>query len=334
LNRSDSLAGWVPLYLKRGSVVWGYMGRERFVEPFCQETLQKLAVRPFNQLLRRQSGLDLLLERAQSHPGLPLRGIVFHMSRCGSTLAAQSLAALPDSVVLSEPESFDTLLQWLAATPARDGDTGRALLRGLLSALGQPRRDGDRRLFVKTDCWHVCHIDRILPAFPGVPWIFLYRDPVEVLVSQARTPALYLVPGSLIRHGVYPPEHLLAKPLEHGAWVLSRVLRGAAEAVGRHPGGLLVNYGELPEALETRVAEHFALNLGRAEIEALRAVSARDSKRPYQSFQTDSAAKHAGATDELRDMAARWLHEPYAALEEMRIGELPAPPGLAMAPEI
>ncbi|MGR9014739.1 MAG: hypothetical protein ACU83U_13965, partial [Gammaproteobacteria bacterium] len=83
----DTLAGWIPLFLSnrdnRATVDWGYMGQERFTQPFCQQTLQKLASRPFNQLFRQQSGLDLLLERAHSHPGLPLNGIVFHMSRCG-----------------------------------------------------------------------------------------------------------------------------------------------------------------------------------------------------------------------------------------------------------
>ncbi len=103
MTARDPLDGWIPFYLKRGLAHWGYMGRERFVEPFFQSTVQKLAARPFNQVFCQQTGLDALVERAATHPGLPLRGLVFHMSRCGSTLAAQALAALPDTVVLSEP---------------------------------------------------------------------------------------------------------------------------------------------------------------------------------------------------------------------------------------
>jgi hypothetical protein len=122
MNNSDTLSGWLPFFLSahegQRQVEWAYMGQERFTEPFFLDTLQILLRRPFNQVFRQQSGLDLLLERAQSHPGLPLKGIVFHMSRCGSTLAAQWLAALSDSVVLSEPEPLDTLLQW--PTPHSD----------------------------------------------------------------------------------------------------------------------------------------------------------------------------------------------------------------------
>jgi hypothetical protein len=319
LSREDPLHGWIPLYLKHGQVHWAYMGRERFVEPFCQDTLQKLASRPFNQMLGQRTGLETLLERAESHPGLPLRGLVFHMSRCGSTLIAQALAALGDTVVLSEPPAFDTLLQWLVASPAVDAAHRAASLRGLLSALGQPRRAEDRRLFVKTDCWHIGQGERIFQAFPAVPWVFLYRNPLEVLVSQVRMPGFFTVPGSLQGHGLYPPAELWAKPLENAAWVLGHVLTAALAALRQHPGGLLLNYSELPHALDTRLAPHFNLALGGADLEAWQAVRARHSKQPHQSFQPDAADKQAAADAALREAAARWLDEPYAELEWLRL---------------
>ncbi len=311
-----TLAGWIPLFLSaRGGqpqVDWGYMGQERFIEPFCHETLQKLASRPFNQLFRQQSGLDLLRERARSHPGLPLKGIVFHMSRCGSTLAAQWLAALSDSVVLSEPEPLDTLLQWPA--PASDAET----IRALLAALGQPRRDNDRRLFLKADCWHTSHIDRLLAAFPGTPWIFLYRDPVEVLVSQQRMPGWHLVPGSMEGHGLRPPEELMCNSLGHGAWILSAILKQAAQAMQRHGNGILMNYSELPSALETRLAGHFGIDLAAQDMAALHAITGRSAKQRHVAFQPDAADKRAAADAGVLELAARWLDEPYRELERMR----------------
>lgn len=316
----DPLDGWVPLYLQRGHVNWAYMGEERFSDPFCQSTLQRLAARPFNQLFRQRTGLDILTQRASTHPGLPVRGIVFHISRCGSTLVAQTLAALPDSVVLSEPPAFDTLLQWLLASPALPRQAGADLLQGLTAALGQPRRQGDSRLFIKTDCWHICHIDRILGAFPNVPWLFLYRNPVEVLVSQSRLPALYLVPGALIQHGLTPPEQLQTQPLAHGAWVLSHVMQEAARAMRQYPGGLLLNYSELPKAIGTRLNPHFALDLCAADIAAIETVTARDAKNPERQFQADSDEKRASADAALHALAARYLDEPYRVLEGMRLG--------------
>lgn len=320
----DPLAGWVPLFLsargERPTVEWAYMGQERFVEAFCHDTLQKLARRPFNCLFRRQSGLDMLRQRADKHPGLPLQGIVFHMSRCGSTLAAQWLTALPDSVVLAEPEPLDTLLQW------PESESTAETVRALLAALGQPRRTSDRRLFLKTDCWHMVHIDRLLTAFPGVPWIFLYRDPVEVLVSHQRMPGWHLVPGSMTGHGLHPPAELSNSPLEHGAWVLSVVMARARQAMLGHGNGLLLKYSELPAALESKLAVHFGIAPNPTDRAALHAVSRRHAKQQHAVFQPDAAEKRAAADTEVLELAARWLSEPYAALERLRTGSPAAGP--------
>lgn len=345
MTAPDALAGWIPLYLSarggQAAANWGYMGRERFVEPFCQETLQKLAAKPFNRLFGWQSGLDLLLERARTRPGLPLQGIVFHMSRCGSTLAAQWLAALPDSVVLSEPEPLDTLLQWLALAAPGNADSRlkpllpdaasyvggasapnhTALVRALLAAMGQPRRESDSRLFLKADCWHIGHIERLLAAFPGTPWVFLYRDPLEVLVSQQRMPGWHMVPGSMTAHGLHPPAELCSDPLGHGAWILSAILDSARQAMERHGNGLLLNYSELPQALETRLAAHFGINLAEAGRDALRAATGRHSKQKHVPFQPDAAEKRAAADTHVRELAAHWLDEPYRALERLRMGD-------------
>ena len=313
---NDELSGWIPLFLSahdnRRSVDWGYMGNERFTEPFCHDTLQRLASRPFNRLFRRRSDMELLRQRTRQHPGLPLHGIVFHMSRCGSTLASQWLTALPDSVVLSEPEPLDTLLQW----PAPDSDT--ETVRAMLAALGQPRRAGDRRLFLKTDCWHMVHIDRLLAAFPETPWIFLYRDPVEVLVSHQRVPGRQLVPGSLAGHGLHAPAEVMTHPLAHGAWVLSVILERARAAMLQHGNGLLMNYSELTAALDDRIPKHFGIAPGTQESAALHAVIARHAKQPHTEFKSDVVEKRAAADKEVMALATRWLDEPYRALEQLR----------------
>lgn len=323
---ADPLAGWVPFDLtdKSGQpmVVWGYVGQERFVDPFFDGTVQYLLRRPFNHVFRRQSGFDHLLQRAEAHPGLPLKGLIFHSGRCGSTLAAQALAALSDSVVLSEPESLNILLKWLIALPAgaeNDALSGQAL-RALLAALGQPRRAVDSRLFLKGACWHVAQIDRLLAAFPGTPWVFIYRDPVETLVSQRRGPDPQLLTGGLFQAGFMPTEEDLACPigLTYAARLTGHALSAAALAMGRHPGGLLINHRELPGALEARVAEHFGLGLDETDRGALRARAGRDAKKPELAFKDDSAAKRAEADDALRALVARWLAEPYETLERLR----------------
>lgn len=313
----DRLAGWIPMLLSlsgtQPTVDWIYIGQNRFVEPFCHDTLKKLASKPFNRLFRQQSELDLLLERGQTYPGLPLKGIVFHMSRCGSTLLAQWLAALSDSVVLAEPEPLDTLLQW--PQPYSRGET----LRALLAALGQPRRTGDRSLFLKTDCWHLLYLDRLLAAFPDTPWLFLYRNPLEVLASHQRIPGWQCVPESMAVHGLSTPKGFLP-PLAYGAWVLGNLLESAKQAMARHSNGLLINYAELPAALENRIANHFGIDLSHRRLEELRAVTKYHAKRPGIRFEAEE--KPATADSLILELSNRWLAKPYAELEQMRLDAL------------
>jgi len=59
------------------------------------------------------------------------------------------------SMVLSEPETLDTLLRW--PTP----DNGTETAQALLAAMGQARRESDASLFLKTNCWSSCPWGRI-----------------------------------------------------------------------------------------------------------------------------------------------------------------------------
>lgn len=314
MTADDPLDGWIPLYIKgaRAEVEWVYMGSKRFAEPFCHDTLQQLASLPFNQFFRKKSSLSYLIERLHSHPGLPLRGIIFHMSRCGSTLAARYLEALPDSVVLSEPEPVETVLQWTQP----DGD--EIALRALLSAMGQPRRDCDRQLFLKADCVQMLHIDRLLAAFPNTPWVFLYRDPVEVLVSHERNPGWTQAMSFLLSQGMQPPDEAGTEHSSSCAWILSLVLRKAEQAMRDHCNGLLLNYSHLPQALDA-MARHFGIDSDALDPGIFDAVRQHHSKRRDDIFQPDADEKRAAADPRLLALAARWLAEPYQALEQLRL---------------
>lgn len=318
-------AAWLPFHLHRSGtgveVEWGYAGAKRLAEPFLHQTLTTLSRQPFNEIFRCATPLAALLERARHLPGLPPAGFIFHMSRCGSTLAAQALAALPDSVVLSEPEPLDSLFGLLNENPGLAETDRIALVRALVAALGQPRRPGDRRLFIKLDAWHMAWAGLLLRAFPETPWVFLYREPVEVLVSHQRMPGSQLIPGVLHpSFAVPPPDDPMAgyHPVEYGARVFAAILNAAEDAIGAFPGGRLANYSALPEALWTSLAGHLRLALSPAEQALMEQTCRRDAKEPMRRFSADSADKQRGAEAWLRALAQRWLDEPYRCLEAKR----------------
>src|SRR4051812_26126524 len=102
---SSRLDGWMPMRVYSGDrtlmVDWCLLRRERLTDPFFEQTVERCLRRPFNLAFRRQTTVDELVAAARLGAGPPVAGLVFHMSRCGSTLVAQMLAALEEHVVIS-----------------------------------------------------------------------------------------------------------------------------------------------------------------------------------------------------------------------------------------
>lgn len=322
--RPDQWADWAPMrfYRQNGAfqVDWCFLGGARFTAPFFDETIEFCLRRPFNLAFRRQTPVAALEELQAAEPGISPTGFIFHMSRCGSTLVSQMLAALPSDIVISEASVLDSVLQagrWDASVTDAQRITW---LRGVINALGRPRTAQERRLFVKFDSWHTVDLGLIRRAYPDVPWIFLYREPTEVLVSHRRQPGAQMVPG-VIGPGWLGLDMTAVTAMsldEYATRVLATFCRAALDH--RADGGLFVNYRQLPEAVFTEIANHFGVTFGAAELEPMRRVAGFDAKSPSVSFRADSAAKRAAANPEMRRLSDERLGPLYAELEARRTG--------------
>ncbi len=281
------LAGWTPARVRveagAPEVEWVYTGGERFTDPFFEQTIERVLRDPFSLLFRQRTPIETLSDAALI-PGLEPRGFVFHVSRCGSTLVAQMLASCRRFLVLSEPSPVDAVLR---APVVRS--TRVAWLRRLLSVLGRPpEREG--ALFVKFDSWSVLHLDLVAEAFPATPWIFLYRDPLEVLVSLLRHSGVHGVPGALPPElfGLAPAELPDLSREEYVARVLERICE-AALAHADDPRGLFVDYRRLPGFVLDRLPRHLGLELAEAELQRMSEVARLDAKNPALRFEPRSA---------------------------------------------
>lgn len=112
---------------------------------------------------------------------------IFHTSRCGSTLFAKALATDPANVVINQPGPFQHGF-WAKATngfsePLTMSRHNLDAFRTLLLLMSRRRRSEHETVFVKFISWNALYIDFIMNAFPDVPTIFLYRDPVEIIAS-------------------------------------------------------------------------------------------------------------------------------------------------------
>ena len=313
--------GWRPVGLAAGThgplVEWAHFAGRALTEPFFEDALRRARQRPFNRLMRLRTPLATF---AQGAPGdLPRPdGLIFHMSRCGSTLVAQMLGALDAAITLSEPSPLDAIVQLASADSSLPVEEQATLLRAMAGALGRSNPP-QRRLFIKLDSWHAMALPLFRRAFPDTPWVFLHRDPVEVLVSQQRARGVQTVPGVLPAaiHGVDPA--LAANETDYCAAILGRTCAAAADGLALG-GGIAVDYATLPAAVGARILPHFGVAPLPGEDAKLAAVAERDAKRPGFAFDADATRKRDEAGAAIREAAARFMAEPCARLSAIEAG--------------
>ncbi len=321
---SAGLAGWTPIRVfgRDGHpwVDWCRLGGGRFVDPFFEQTITHALRNPARLLFRKQTPAEVLEDAEWARLGIPPSGFVFHLSRCGSTLVAQMLAAVPENVVVSEAPPLDRILMLHHALPGLTRERRISWVRGMINALGQRRAGDEHRYFIKFDSWHVLELSLISEAFPGVPWIFLYRDPTEVMVSQNRLPGTQTIPGMVDPRvfGLEPGALARLTPTEYCATVLARHCEAAVTAMSA-PNGRLVNFSELPDVVWRRGGNLFGIDWNEHDVRRMREATRANAKTPALPHVDDRDAKQREATDEIRRAVASWLAEPYARLEALRL---------------
>jgi hypothetical protein len=228
------------------------------------------------------------------------------------------LAASPRHLVVSEPEPLRQLLQVRCQDPAISEEQQVAWLRGMMAALCQPWHADQSRAFIKFDAWDTLQLPIVRRAYPHVPWIFVYRDPVEVVASHRRTFAGGMVPAPI-------PVSLLgldmasvsSMPLEvYWAHALAAWSQAALHEYG--PSARLTHYCELPDVVFSLADSWWNLDLTDEERATMLGTAAFDPKHQGVRFVDDSAAKRASLPAEIREIIERLVGPWYARLEETR----------------
>jgi gluconate kinase len=315
---------WQPIRVFwRGAelwVDWCYFGATRYTEPFFRDTVNAALRQPFNLAFRRETPIDALVEWRQVSLGLQPTAFLLHASRCGSTLISQMLAALDTHIVISEPPPLDALLRARYLSPGLDPDAQVEWLRALVSAWAQPR-SGETQFVIKLDAWSVFELALVRRAFPDTPWIYLYRDPLEIAVSQMRERGAYMIPG-MLGPALYmfdQREVMAMSGEEFIARVLGKMLE-AGHAGCVNAGGRALHYDELPQALWTHLREVLGIGDDAATHETLQQAARWDAKTPQLAFAADSERKHREASAQLRAHIERWAGPAYRAMELARAG--------------
>jgi hypothetical protein len=310
----------------RPGLLWMDLANVTFTEPFFQQTVDRVrAEDPKRE--ERFTEFDVLLRLEKVIDNVEPTGFIFHSSRCGSTLLANVCRSLDDSIVLSEANAIDKLVARFitdANDPVKES-LYSVFLRAAVNALAQRRTGRERRLFIKFSCCSTSQLERIKRIWPTVPWIFLYRDPVETIVSNITTVPAWLldedhrilahITGSL-------PEEVARMPLEERCarsigsfYAIASIAHTLANG-----NSMLLNYNLLSVPALTRILRFFKIQASNEELARIASGSRIYSKEisGTREFTADADDKQRVASDLVRNMAERWAMKPYHLLEGSR----------------
>jgi len=321
---SVNFSGWRPIrfYIAKGQVMvdWIRLLDEPLREPFFQHGIQSHMLRPFHLAFRRQTPLSDLLAWHEQSPGLDPSLVIFHVSRCGSTLITQTLAESAHHLQLSEPGPVDFLVRQALSSGLIDEVQVVRALRAWTSAWAQ-RCDSDspplQSMSIKLDAWNTDKAPLFAKAWPDAPWVFLTREPLSVLVSQMRERAFFLIPGmaGCGVDGLSPHELALMPPELYCARVLGNIYEAMAREFAPSRA-LLLDHSQLPEAIESQVLPHMRWQVSAEERARMCERASRHGKHPHQVFVPDTETKHSMASDLLQSLAAQWISPHYQRLHD------------------
>jgi hypothetical protein len=315
--------GWLPYNIRYDDaelvVDWCYSDDSLLEDPFFDQTIYRLL--QFTAHASRSTLFTTLVDINSKKISRRPTGFIFHMSRCGSTLIAQMLASLRQVVVFSEPTILETVLQkeFLPFTFSPLNEQKQWLLENIIQALLSYKADW-QNAFIKFSARAIFDYPLITQIYPSMPCIFVYREPVEVLVSLIGTQTEKLPPG-LDKAGLLKDDSNTIsrmRPIEFWARVLANQCAAAVEmCTSSQP--LLINYSQLPEIMWTDIASFLGIMLSAEDVERMREVPKRSAKEPHKTFIDDRAKKRKAATREMHEFADRFIRPYYHQLETIRL---------------
>ncbi len=327
---SADLKGWLPVDLiirdSSPGVLWRDMRGLELSEPFFHQTVERVRRERTNG--ERFTDLDTLVQ-LESEIGISPTGFIFHASRCGSTVITNACKAVANTLVISEAFAVDKLITRFL-TDVRN-DRRRELvysvfLRAVVNVLGQRRTESQLHYLLKFSSLSVLQLKRIKKIWPNVPCVFVYRDPVEVMVSNLdympewmRVEADALFAAAVI--GCDQQSVLAMSPEEYCARVIGRLLTVERGSLGEQ--SRLLNYEELSLESLLDLMDFFGLKPTQSELAAIESslrIYAKDEAR-VRPFVSDSRAKRGAASQAIQTMCNKWAREPYLELERIRLND-------------
>ncbi len=283
---------WIPVKLidrDNGLLCnWRYTKDIAFTDPFFDETIVRCLRLPENSHRQKcLATLEMLDEWAPHIDAVYPTAFIFHVSRCGSTLVSQALSMNNENISLSEVPIFDELLRLPGSGHNISDEQAGRLLCNAIKFYGAKRTGSEKRLFIKTDSWHLLYYRQLRRLYPDTPFIIMYREPAGVLESNRRKKGLQGIP-ELVGPDVYGFTDEMMKENSHPdrymELVLERFFGCIADAKANDPQTLLVNYKEGLPAMMRKIAAFAGMTMSEEEEGMIIDRSLYSAKFPGEKF--------------------------------------------------
>ncbi|MCG8416664.1 MAG: hypothetical protein MJE77_01820 [Proteobacteria bacterium] len=314
---SQDLVGFLPFELQQVGVgqprlIWCDFSGFPLTEPFFVRDVYRRLMMPGARLV--PTDLDTLLNVDKVLGGLEPCGFIFHVSHCGSTLLANMLRKGRRNLVFAEP---NVLTEFLRMAAAGEEERGLALFRAGVRALGQRRLSWEEHLVIKFSSFTALYLPLINAVFPGVPKLFLFRHPIEVLVSNMNTPYQEWLFDEMVTGLEREVMTESSTVLENCAHGLRRTMQAFLDH--RDERSLFADYQQISPPLLARVLGHFRIPYDEVELAAMMEAIATDAKNPSRRFSEDPTGKQRSASRKVRRVAENLLEPLHRQLDGLKL---------------
>lgn len=330
LGQSDT-SGWVPISLTFDSEMglpsfraarWLDCSGVTFSDAFFLQTIVRLRsqARKRREVLTNMAAFERVAAISLDHAP---SGLIFHVSRCGSTAVANALKRASGQVI-SEPWPLTQLI-WLSALHGERMDAQydlSKLVRTISWSLATCRFGRPEPTVLKLTSSSLLALEVLAAKWPAVPRALIIRHPVEVLVAS-------LGRGGWIDLRDIPERGKLLAGLdctsigslhsmseeEFGARVLGNYFEIARRNLSQFQ--MVIDHSEISLPIIEDLVKLFALDIADPAtiVSELRRHSKSNGRAPYIA---DSRPKRQVGTKRVLNAVERWAMAPYLLLLEER----------------
>lgn len=266
-------------------------------ETICQELNEEVFEFPFfnegvaSSMINPGRTFTLSSAEISADKGcLDLKGLIFNVSHCGSTLLCRMVNQLQRVRVVSEPEAINGLLLSKILYDI-DDDEIIGKLREIVK-LYQQKENSKESLIIKLTSWNIYFVKLFQRAFPALKWIYIDRE------TETLTKSLMKSDGGFIDWWNHPVSVLRERFIESKGTINTKkqyvreMIKGHRFHANNNQdsNSLLVEYPKFIKDYEG-ILHHFKLEATAEEIKQSKAMLQYDAKlmRKKKFFDLDAS---------------------------------------------